>query len=130
MKYKKNMRLINANDLRTKLESLTGQFTEDGFLVSLDAVLGIVDFAKGVDAEPVRRWISVKDRLPENAEPVLVICDGHYMMASYGYTKTFGVNWYAATNGVETILIDPNDITHWFQLPKKPKDISKETSHD
>ena len=123
MKFEKNVRLIDANKLKEHVSSFTGRFTPGGgFEVSLDAVLHAIDRAERFkDVEPVRRWISVNNRLPDTAEPVLVICDGNYMMASYGYTKTFGTGWYAATDGYTTCMISSDDVTHWFPLPKKPK---------
>lgn len=116
MKHRKNMRLIDANALKEHISSFAGRFTEGGgFEISMDAVLGAIDFAKGVDAEPVRRWISVDDKLPEDGNLVLVICDGQYMMARYN-----GLRWSAGTDGCTTILIEPGDVTHWMSLPKKP----------
>lgn len=48
------MWLIDADALKSHVRSFTGMFTDDGFFVSIDAVLGAIDFATTVDAEPVR----------------------------------------------------------------------------
>lgn len=54
--------LIIRDDLKTHIRSLTGTFTDDGFYVSIDAVLKTIDFAQTIDAEPVRRgeWLEAE----------------------------------------------------------------------
>ena len=54
--------LIIRDDLKTHIRSLTGMFTDDGFYVSIDAVLNAIDFAQTIDAEPVRHgvWLPVE----------------------------------------------------------------------
>lgn len=54
------MRPIDADALKKHVISFTGMFTDElGFAVSMDAVLGAIDFAPTIKAEPVRhgRWI-------------------------------------------------------------------------
>lgn len=46
--------LIIQDDLKTHIRSLTGMFTDDGFYVSIDAVLNAIDICLTVDTEPAR----------------------------------------------------------------------------
>lgn len=41
--------LIIQDDLKTHIRSLTGMFTDDGFYISIDAVLNAIDFAQTVE---------------------------------------------------------------------------------
>lgn len=87
-------------------------------------------------------WISVKDRPPEEAEPVNVTwvnhCPAHYYSKNKNVEQTatavyFGGKWYwyssvcvdmleeYGRNDVD--LLDENiEITHWMQLPKPMKE--------
>lgn len=91
-------------------------------------------------AEP--EWISVKDRPPEEAEPVNVTWVNHCPAPYYSKIKNveqtatavyFGGKWYwysavcvdmleeYGRNDVD--LLDENiEITHWMPLPKTPKE--------
>ena len=57
-------RLIDANELAERIKSYAGMFTDElGFVVSLEAVLGGIDFSETVDAVEVvhGRWVEVDD---------------------------------------------------------------------
>ena len=62
----------------------------------------------------VQEWISVKDRLPEPGEYVLV-CDTREDW--YGLCEFSGEAWYDAS--YKQVNID--DVTHWQYLPQPPK---------
>jgi len=59
------------------------------------------------------QWISVKDRLPENDNEVLIVASGEVTTAFYE-AGDFG--WSYGTTGYETT------ITHWMPLPKPPEE--------
>lgn len=76
---------------------------------------------KAADVQPVNRWISVKDRLPEECETVLIYAprtQNRYYIAMFYMlndeikfaTKIYGKSycWYA------------DDVTHWQPLPEPP----------
>ena len=66
------------------------------------------------DVQPVNRWISVKDRLPENCIEVLV----------YDTDCGIVIGWYDKEIGdFAADFISPLDaVTHWIPLPEPPKD--------
>lgn len=58
------MRLIDADALKEHVRSFTGMFTDEGFFVSLDAVLNAIDYAFTIDAEPVRHGLWDDNTVP------------------------------------------------------------------
>lgn len=57
------------------------------------------------------KWISVKDKLPENKQEVIAFDDGCYMPTYKAYSEKY--KW-----DCDTYNIHP---THWMPLPKPPK---------
>ena len=65
----------------------------------------------------VQEWISVKDRLPENREDVLVVAFWHER-----WNVQWG--WYAPNGRVWHVgLMEETDypVSHWMPLPEPPK---------
>lgn len=63
----------------------------------------------------VQEWISVKDRLPNICEPVLVCCD-------FMGGKAFRVSGRYGKNGMLWAGIpESHKVTHWMPLPEPPK---------
>ena len=54
------MRLIDADALKEHISSYAGMFTDEGFMVNLQAVLNGIDFAPTIDAVPVIRCKNCK----------------------------------------------------------------------
>ena len=77
------------------------------------------DYCKGwndaVDKMP--KWISVKERLPENDDDVLIITEFGISMGCYVIHRDF---WVYYTNP------DSNIVTHWMPLPEPPKEDAHE----
>lgn len=88
-----------------------------------------VDDADTIDAEPVRQWISVKDRLPMIDEDVLVFAKGkedgfigetkiaiaHMTDCMYfgGYTIKVEPRWRCPIQ----FFLTEYEITHWMPMP-------------
>ena len=75
-----------------------------------------VQFAPSVDAEP--KWISVKERLPEDQRSVLTV-NGHGEIRIMGLWSKRGDEWTWVHNDR---MMHYNDITHWMPLPEPPKE--------
>lgn len=57
-------------------------------------------------------WISVKDRLPENNNPILV-----YMPEEKGWLR-YGISIGIIDDGTD----DKDEVTHWMPLPLPPNE--------
>jgi len=64
------------------------------------------------------KWISVKDKLPEDDETVWVINSKVQMLPVTAYY----CDEYKEFISVESLAASPLSITHWMNLPKPPKD--------
>lgn len=65
-----------------------------------------------------REWISVKDRLPEHDETILIWHTTFGIMID-----TFDLDSYTENGGNGSGLqgVNINDVTHWMPLPEPPK---------
>lgn len=66
------------------------------------------------------KWISVKDRLPNKNQKVLIFLDGYSHRNHIDLVSFIGINgsyyfWDADEYGYEE-----NEVTHWMELPKPP----------
>ena len=94
-------------------DALKAHFEEDGHLSGY-----IEEF---IDACPTVaigcncgcNWISVRDRLPEEGQSVLI----HYVDGWMPVAHLFNGKWYAS--GGETSWLS---VTHWMPLPEPPKE--------
>lgn len=108
--------LIDRNEVIKKLEQLDWQ---DSYLPVhfLDMVINEVPI---VDAEPARKWTSVKDGSPDK--------DGEYLVYAWNYLWS---NDHAQEITLASFYDGDWDyeirehITHWMELPNKP-DVGKE----
>ena len=66
----------------------------------------------------VPKWISVKDRLPEDQRSVLTV-NGHGEIRIMGLWSKRGDEWIWEHNDR---MMNYNDITHWMPLPGIPKE--------
>jgi uncharacterized protein DUF551 len=64
------------------------------------------------------KWISVKDRLPENKDEVLVYNDFNRICVSCYFTLT-GKEYYWENRDDQSMGAT---ITHWMPLPSPPKE--------
>lgn len=66
---------------------------------------------------PAPQWISVEDRLPEDAGDVLVVAFWHEKYQVLTGWHSLG-GWLVTAGNEER----PLDVTHWMPLPTNPKD--------
>lgn len=63
----------------------------------------------------MNNWISVKDRLPEDCDKVLIYYGGNYLIGTFmNEDKGFDC-------GYDCFLL-LNEVTHWQELPEPPKE--------
>ena len=83
---------------------------------------------KAADVQPVNKWISCKDKMPEDNTSVLFVYVSEHGVKSvhYGYHQTLkglGSSWAKPSGGWQYC---DDDITHWQPLPEPPKDGDEE----
>ena len=121
------MRLIDAEEL----ERLFYEQVESGATDLFDAFDDALQDAQTVDTVP-GRWISVKDRLPENEQEVLVISHGWGGRLVYvgTYKKIESeTSWLTGITSKASdwslwgwsYLREPQ-VTHWMPLPELPEE--------
>ena len=101
----------------------SGIYSEYNKGVALDAAADLVlALAKQLENYPSISWTSVKDKLPEYGEYVLVFTEGCSAIGHLGEDR-FGKNKWKSDSidewGDVEIL---EDVTHWMPLPDEPKD--------
>ena len=74
--------------------------------------------ALGADVQPVDRWISVKDRVPEAGVHVLVT-DGIHMMVTWCEYVDNQCLW--VDNYYTYVNVRFKEVTHWMPLPEPPE---------
>lgn len=120
-------RLIDADALRDWVSIRMQIFNDENDPHHIDRdllelAMGIVSRFPTVDAEPVRQWISVEDRLPPSQVMVLITGLNH-VGGSFGVIK--GAHdkkgWFR--DDIGQYDCDRGDmITHWMPLPEPPKE--------
>ena len=103
-------------DVREKLVELLEGYTKGKYVEGrLDCIVNTL-IAHGVT---VQEWISVKDRLPEEEEMVLIYTKTN--ITNYGtYTKRYGAyrkEGFICQDGFMWL----NTASHWMPLPQPPK---------
>lgn len=111
--------LINVS--KTMLEMLKPVLS-----TALENALNDNNAINGTDVQPVDRWISVKDRLPE--ENILVLC---YARSTTGEGNNYflgalahGEFWFLKVNDIGHVSCPVLhwEVTHWQPLPESPKE--------
>lgn len=83
-----------------------------------------------VKIQPVDRWISVDDKLPDTPEQGIdakysdccLVCDD-FGWIGMGYYLTDGKkSWWEVADAQNKNKIDWTEITHWMPLPEPPKE--------
>ncbi|HAH1470712.1 DUF551 domain-containing protein [Escherichia coli] len=62
-------------------------------------------------------WISCSDRMPDDGQHVIILCDGAFVLyAQYRDSEFFDV----VRNGWEFFETQSRNVTHWMPLPEPP----------
>ena len=111
------------DDLEKEIEAGNVALDEDVWInKGLRIAIRDIKDIKTAEVQPVDRWISVKDRLPESEKEVLV-----WYRYTWGAAPTsygFGINrWYSNTKQWrDGCLLKGVEVLYWQPLPEPPKD--------
>ena len=106
----KDTEALKAKDMKTL-------YKIKGAKEILDSVDTNLCYIPSADVQPVNRWISVEDRLPDEGASVLICTNGGIRSVSARYGNRFFITI------VEAFTEDT--VTHWMPLPELPKDGDK-----
>jgi len=76
----------------------------------------VLDVA-GCEGDMREKWISVKERLPDDGERVLTWGSRGYLFCEVAY-RAYD-EWWRSMDGIWLF-----DVTHWMSLPEGPKELS------
>lgn len=142
------MRLIDAEKLHREVKEHCKKLIDEGVkqvdVVDIAAEIGTLvidaqtEFAENKSAH-TGRWISVKDRLPEEREKVIILLlDGQIFRAEIRKRELLPEWWYYYA--ADCIDMDelgymyPNEggnwwygnpVTHWMPLPELPEEVAQ-----
>ncbi|EHZ8209727.1 DUF551 domain-containing protein [Escherichia coli] len=67
-------------------------------------------------------WISCSERMPDDGQHVIILCDGAFVLyAQYRDGEFFDV----VRNGEEFFETQSRNVTHWMPLPEPPKEVNR-----
>ncbi len=67
-------------------------------------------------------WISCSERMPDDGQHVIILCDGAFVLyAQYRDSEFFDV----VRNGEEFFETQSRNVTHWMHLPEPPQEVNR-----
>ncbi|EIS4806078.1 DUF551 domain-containing protein [Escherichia coli] len=67
-------------------------------------------------------WISCSERMPEDGQHVIILCDGAFVLyAQYRDGEFFDV----VRNGDEFFETQSRNVTHWMPMPEPPHEVNR-----
>lgn len=67
-------------------------------------------------------WISCSERMPDDGQHVIILCDGAFVLyAQYRDGEFFDV----VRNGEEFFETQSRNVTHWMPLPDPPQEVNR-----
>ncbi|EFM9268398.1 TPA: DUF551 domain-containing protein [Escherichia coli] len=67
-------------------------------------------------------WISCSERMPDDGQHVIILCDGAFVLyAQYRDGEFFDI----VRNGEEFFETQSRNVTHWMSLPEPPQEVNR-----
>ena len=116
------VRLVDANSILRSIDvngSAYDGIEYQAYKAGAEYVRSLIEDAPTIDPEPLgptAHWISVKDRLPQVKEDVLIYDSHHRNIYKAWYIGDIDV-WFSNEYLPQFI-----NITHWMPLPEPPKE--------
>ncbi|MCV0923040.1 DUF551 domain-containing protein [Escherichia coli] len=107
-----------------------GVWPEDGELSELtwcshnqhhdDTLYVRADLVNGNSPVTPDGWISCSERMPDDGQHVIILCDGAFVLyAQYRDGEFFDI----VRNGDEFFETQSRNVTHWMPLPEPPQEV-------
>ena len=116
---------IDKNDLREYISGYIKSCNGKPTYTDMDAMVGIISLLEqmpAADVQPINRWISVEDRLPESEKDVLIWYRNTW---GAGFTSyRFGISrWFSnIKRWYEGCLPKDIEVLYWQPLSEPPQD--------
>ncbi|EHF5385941.1 DUF551 domain-containing protein [Escherichia coli] len=109
-----------------------GVWPEDGELSELtwcshnqhhdDTLYVRADLVNGNSPGTPDSWISCSERMPDDGQHVIILCDGAFVLyAQYRDGEFFDI----VRNGDEFFETQSRNVTDWMRLPEPPKEVNR-----
>ncbi|HHB9988014.1 DUF551 domain-containing protein [Salmonella enterica] len=103
---------------------LTGDWLYDDPLELAKAIRKGPDMPGFAGSSPVTPdgWISCSERMPDDGQHVIILCDGAFVLyAQYRDGEFFDI----VRNGDEFFETQSRNVTDWMQLPEPPQEVNR-----
>lgn len=102
----------------------TGDWLYDDPVELARAIRKGPDMPEAAGNSPVtpESWISCSERMPDDGQHVIILCDGAFVLyAQYRDGEFFDV----VRNGEEFFETQSRNVTHWMPLPEPPQEVNR-----
>lgn len=97
----------------------------ESYDVAIDCMTECIE-KKAADVQPIGRWISVKDRLPDESCECLGVVDGEVTEVSYSPKQKGLICVWSMCDADGFKPLSDDAVTHWMPMPEPPKDGDSE----
>ena len=111
-----------STTLEQWLEQQHGKIDVDCGCVSTETLMHWMRVAYEAGNSPVTPdgWISCSERMPDDGQHVIILCDGAFVLyAQYRDGEFFDV----VRNGDEFFETQSRNVTDWMPLPEPPQEV-------
>ena len=113
-----------STTLEQWLEQQHGKIDVDCGCVSTETLMHWMRVAYEAGNSPVTPdgWISCSERMPDDGQHVIILCDGAFVLyAQYRDGEFFDV----VRNGDEFFETQSRNVTDWMPLPEPPQEVNQ-----
>ena len=111
------LKQLNATCLATDCDNYNGvRCRACAYADAMD----FIDAIPAADVQPINKWISVKDRLPDESCECLGVVDGEVTEVSYNPKQKGLICVWSMCDADGFKPLSDNAVTHWMPMPEPP----------